>query len=80
MDTLESHREFAKNHDILFPLLADTDGSIAARYGVNTRRGFAERVTFIIDRNGVIARVFPRVKVAGHAREVLEAIKALPPP
>jgi len=79
MDTLDSHRQFAEKHDILFPLLADTDGSIAAKYGVNTRRGFAERVTFIIDKQGVIAKVFPRVKVAGHAREVLDAIKALPP-
>jgi peroxiredoxin Q/BCP len=80
MDTLESHKQFAQNHDILFPLLADPLGAIATKYGVNTRRGFAERVTFIIDRNGVIAKVFPRVKVAGHAREVLDAIKTLPPP
>lgn len=79
MDTLESHKKFAENHDILFPLLADPEGALAAKYGVNTRRGFAERVTFIIDRNGVIAKVFPRVKVAGHAKEVLDAIKTLPP-
>jgi len=78
MDSLESHRAFAKAHDIHFPLLADTDGAIAAAYGVSTKRGFAERVTFVIDRNGVIAKVFPHVMVKGHAQEVLQAIQALP--
>jgi thioredoxin-dependent peroxiredoxin len=78
MDTAESHREFAKAHAIHFPLLPDPEGAIAAKYGVSTSRGFAERVTFIIDKNGTIAKVFPHVKVAGHAQEVLDAVKALP--
>ena len=78
MDDAASHKEFAQAHDIHFPLLPDTDGAIAAKYGVSTSRGFAERVTFIIDKTGTIAKVFPHVKVAGHAQEVLDAIKALP--
>ena len=76
MDTLESHRAFTKAHGLTFPLLADTDGALAGKYGVRTRRGFAERVTFII-KDGAIARVFPRVVVSGHADEVLTACREL---
>jgi len=76
MDTLESHRAFAKAHGLTFPLLSDTDGSLAAKYGVRTRRGFAERVTFII-KDGVIAKVYPRVVVRGHADDVVSACKSL---
>lgn len=76
MDTLESHRTFAKAHGLNFPLLADTDGALAAKYGVRTRRGFAERVTFII-KGGKISKVYPRVVVRGHAEDVLSACKSL---
>jgi thioredoxin-dependent peroxiredoxin len=74
LDTIESHREFAKNHDLTFPLVADAGGAIAAKYGVSTRNGFAERVTFIITPSGTIGRVFPEVRVSGHAAEVLLAL------
>jgi thioredoxin-dependent peroxiredoxin len=74
LDTIDSHREFAKNHSLAFPLIADAGGVIAARYGVSTRSGFAERVTFIISADGKIARVFPEVRVNGHADEVLVAL------
>jgi peroxiredoxin Q/BCP len=76
MDTLESHRAFAKAHGLTFPLLADTDGALAAKYGVGPRRGFAGRVTLII-KDGKIAKVYPRVVVRGHADEVLSACKSL---
>jgi thioredoxin-dependent peroxiredoxin len=74
LDTIESHREFAKNHELSFPLVADAGGAIAGKYGVSTRNGFAERVTFIISADGKIARVFPEVRVSGHADEVLLAL------
>lgn len=74
LDTIESHREFARNHQLSFPLVSDAGGAIAARYGVSTRSGFAERTTFIIDGAGKIARVFPQVRVSGHADEVIAAL------
>jgi thioredoxin-dependent peroxiredoxin len=77
LDDLDSHRRFAANHGLNFPLLADTDGAIAARFGVATRGGFAERVTFVMDREGVVAKVFPRVVVQGHAEEVLAVVRTL---
>ena len=75
LDTIESHKEFAQNHQLTFPLIADAGGAIAARYGVSTRSGFAERVTFIIGADGKIARVFPEVRVSGHSDEVLASLR-----
>jgi peroxiredoxin Q/BCP len=54
--------------------LSDADHAIAKAYGVPiTPGGFHERVTFVIDEEGVVAKVFPAVKVSGHADEVLAA-------
>lgn len=71
MDSLESHKQFADNHDLPFPLLADTDGALAAKFGVDTSGGFAERVTFLIDEQGKVAKVYPDVTPTSHAGEVL---------
>jgi thioredoxin-dependent peroxiredoxin len=80
LDDLESHRRFAAAYDLNFPLLADVDGAIAAAFGVATRGGFAERVTFVIDADGKVAKVFPRVVVNGHAEEVLAVVERLAEP
>jgi peroxiredoxin Q/BCP len=80
LDSIESHQEFAKNHDLKFPLIADAGGVIAAKYGVSTRSGFAERVTFIIGADGKIARVFPEVRVSGHSDEVMLALREVAGP
>lgn len=77
LDDLESHRSFAEAHDLTFPLIADTDGAIAESFGVSTEAGYAERVTFVIDAEGTIAKVFPEVEIEGHADEVLDALRAL---
>lgn len=76
LDSIESHKQFADNHDLSFPLLADTKGEIAAKYGVSTEGGYARRVTFVIDQKGTIAKVFPQVDVQGHSDEVLEVVKS----
>lgn len=80
LDTIESHRDFAKKHGLDFPLIADAGGVIAGKYGVSTRSGFAERVTFIIGPDGKIARVFPEVRVSGHSDEVLLALREVSKP
>lgn len=78
LDSLDSHKAFADNHQLNFPLVADPGGEIAARYGVDTSRGVAARVTYVIDANGKIAKVYPKVQVQGHADEVLAALQSLP--
>lgn len=77
-DSVESHRSFAEEHELPFPLLADVDQTILRAYGVPARNGFASRVTFLVDRAGAIAHVFPGVDPGVHAGEVIAAIEALP--
>lgn len=80
LDDIESHKAFAEEHGLPFPLLADVNGDVAEAYGVKTRMfGFtlARRQTFIIDPEGRIARHYAKVKPASHSAEVLADLKAL---
>jgi peroxiredoxin Q/BCP len=77
-NSVSSHARFAANHELPFSLLADTDGKVASAYGVLKPAGkSAERVTFLIDAKGVIRKVWPKVTVIGHAKDVLDAIEEL---
>jgi thioredoxin-dependent peroxiredoxin len=82
-DGPSSHQKFASKHDLPFPLLADTDHAVATAYGVWKQKSLygrtfmgIERTTFLIDDEGRIEKVWPKVKVAGHAGAVLAAVKA----
>jgi peroxiredoxin Q/BCP len=77
-DTEQSHREFVKSHNLPFPLAADEDGKIAASYGVKSTLGMSQRVSFLIGRDGKIAKVWPKVDPGIHADEVLAEADALP--
>ena len=80
LDDVASHRPFAKNHQLNFPLLADTDGAVAKRYGTLLNLGvikFAKRISFIIDPEGRVAKVYPDVDPVRHAPEVLADLKTL---
>jgi peroxiredoxin Q/BCP len=57
-DPVESHQQFAKEHQLPFILLSDVDGVIRKRYGVSTAFGLPERVTYIIDSGGIVRRIF----------------------
>ncbi|PRP95159.1 peroxiredoxin [Enhygromyxa salina] len=72
-----SHIEFAEEHAIPFPLIADTDKTWATGFGVKLRGGYAERVSFLLDRNAKIVAVYPGVDPGVHAREVLDAAAKL---
>ena len=83
-DSPQSHRKFIDKHELNFPLLSDPDNRVTRLYGVYRKKSLygrefmgIERTTFVIDREGVIRKVFPKVKVAGHANAVVEAVKAL---
>jgi peroxiredoxin Q/BCP len=76
-DDNSSHVAFADKYKLPFFLLPDSGGAIAKAYGVPLRLGMAKRVTFIIDRQGKIGRVFPDVNPVGHASEILAAISQL---
>ena len=76
-DGVPAHARFAKQHELPFSLLADTDAAIARSYGVDLTFGMTERVSFLIDSAGKIVRVFPNVDPGVHAGEVLEAAALL---
>ncbi len=80
LDDVESHSKFAENHSLPFPLLADTEGTVAEAYGVKTQKfGFtmANRETFIIDPQGDIAKHYADVDPETHSAEVLADLAAL---
>ncbi|MGI9049786.1 MAG: peroxiredoxin [Rubrobacteraceae bacterium] len=77
LDSPESHREFREKHHLNFPLLTDQDGRAARELGVFGDRGYANRVTFLLDPDGKIARVYPEVSPKTHADEILEDAAAI---
>ena len=81
-DAAKAQAKFKDKFDLPFILLADTGHKAAEDYGVWKEKSMygkkymgVERTTFVIDSNGVIKKIFPKVKVEGHAEEVLSAIK-----
>lgn len=83
-DGVDSHQRFADKYSLRFPLLADTDKKVATKYGAwGEKVMYGKKVTgmirstFVIDAEGTVRKVFPRVRVDGHAEKVLEALKAL---
>ena len=83
-DSVASHDKFRTKYGLEFTLAADEDRSVLESYGVwvdksmygRTYKGI-ERTTVLIDRDGTVARIWPKVKVPGHAHEVLAAARAL---
>ena len=83
-DSTESHCKFRDKYGLKFPLLSDPDGTTIEKYGAWGEKNLYGkksmgiiRSTIIIGKDGKVAKVFPKVKVAGHDEKVLEAIKAL---
>ena len=84
-DPAKSHSKFTDKYGLKVPLASDTDGSVCEAFGTWTEKSMygrkymgIERATFLVDRDGVVKRVWRKVKVPGHAEEVLEAARALP--
>ncbi|MBA2712730.1 MAG: peroxiredoxin [Rubrobacteraceae bacterium] len=72
LDSPESHREFRAKYGLNFPLLTDEGGRASEVLGVLSDRGMASRVTFLLDPDGKISRVYPEVSPETHADEILE--------
>jgi peroxiredoxin Q/BCP len=80
-DSVASHATFKRKHDLAVTLAADPDKAAAENYGVWVEKSMygrrymgVERSTFLVDGKGRIARVWRKVKVPGHAEEVLKAV------
>jgi len=83
-DPVAKHDRFKAKYDLPFVLASDADGDVCERYGVWKQKSMygktymgIERTTVLIDADGVVRQVWPKVKVPGHADAVLEAVRAL---
>jgi peroxiredoxin Q/BCP len=83
-DTVASHEKFATKFELPFPLLADENHELADKYGVWVEKSMygkksmgIERATFLINKQGKIAAIWRKVKVAGHVDAVGEAVAEL---
>lgn len=80
--SVKKHNKFKEKYGLQFPLLSDENGTMCEDYGVWTEKSMygkkymgIERSTFLIDENGVIEKIWPQVKVAGHVDEIIEYLK-----
>lgn len=83
-DSVKSHEKFATKFSLPFPLLADESHELAEKYGVWVEKNMygkksmgIQRATFLIDKSGKIAAVWPKVKVDGHVEEVAAKLAEL---
>jgi peroxiredoxin Q/BCP len=78
LDSVESHTKFSGKYTLPFTILSDRSKEVAKAYGVLGIGGFlAKRVTFIINKDGKITHIFPKVDVKRHSEEVLKALDEL---
>jgi peroxiredoxin Q/BCP len=83
-DNPKSHDKFVEKYSLTFPLLSDEDGSICEAYETWVEKSMygkkyfgIERSTFLIDEEGIIRRIWRKIKVADHAKEVFKAIQEI---
>lgn len=83
-DSVAKHEKFRDKHALAVPLLSDAETEVCESYGVWKEKQMygksfmgIERTTVLVDAEGKIARIWPKVKVPGHAEEVLDAVRAL---
>ncbi|NLT51126.1 MAG: thioredoxin-dependent thiol peroxidase [Ignavibacteria bacterium] len=82
-DDAKSHKKFSDKYNLPFTLLSDSEKKVVEAYGVWKEKSMygkkymgVERTTFLIDENGIIKKIFPKVKVTGHIEELIEALKS----
>ena len=83
-DDVGSHQEFADKYSLPFTLLADTDTAVSQLYDVWKEKNYAgktymgiNRETFLIDKDGIVRKIWHKVRPDDHANEVLETVEAL---
>ena len=83
-DDIESHQKFADKYGLSFPLLSDTDAKVSQLYGVYKEKNMygkkfmgVNRETFLIDKDGIVRKIWHKVNPEDHANEVLEQVEAL---
>lgn len=83
-DSVDSHNKFTEKYGLPFPLLSDTDTTVSQLYGVYGEKNMygkkymgVNRETFLIDKDGIVRKIWHKVNPEEHANEVLETVEAL---
>jgi thioredoxin-dependent peroxiredoxin len=83
-DSVASHQKFAEKYGLSYPLLSDTDATVSQLYGVYGEKNMygkkylgVNRETFLIDKDGIVRKIWHKVKPEEHANEVLDTIESL---
>jgi peroxiredoxin Q/BCP len=75
-DKLDAQEMFTEKEKLNFPLLADADKKVTQDYGVlNSQRGLASRATFVIDKKGVVRKIYPMASAEKNPQEVLDYVR-----
>lgn len=77
VDDVDSHKSFKEKENLNFTLLADPDKVVTKQYGVLNIVGMASRVTFVIDKQGIIRKIYPKVDPSKNYSELLEFLKTM---
>jgi peroxiredoxin Q/BCP len=75
VDKLADQQKFTDKENLNFPLYADPEKKVAKKFGVLSPKGYANRVTFVIDKKGVVRKIYEVKDVKKHPEEVLEYVK-----
>jgi peroxiredoxin Q/BCP len=83
-DIPEKHQKFIEKHSLTFDLISDPDRKVLEKYGVWQEKSLygkkfmgIVRTTVLIDKKGIVKKIFPKVKVKGHVEKVIEALKEI---
>ncbi len=77
VDSVEEQKKFAEKEKLNFILLADSEKKVSKSYGVLGEKGYANRVTFLIDPEGKIEKIYPKVDPKTHSAEILKDLAQL---
>jgi peroxiredoxin Q/BCP len=77
VDDMDSHKAFKEMENLNFTLLADPDKTVSNLYGVLNSIGLDSRVTFVIDKNGTVKKIYPKVDPSENYKELLDYLKTI---
>ncbi len=75
VDSVESHKKFKEKYSLPFTLLSDSDKKLVTKLKIKSLIGFASRVTFILDKDGKVLKIYPKVSPDKHAEEILAFLR-----
>lgn len=77
VDSIDSHKKFRAKYELNFPLLSDSKKELVTKLGIKSLTGSAQRVTFVLDKDGKIMKIYPNVSPDKHSDELFSYLSEL---